>query len=329
MLFFIDTLLGKKYMNECDISFVVPVYNASLHLEEWKKSLLKVIEPLKNDWEIILIDDGSIDNSWKIIESWAKDDQRFRAYGLSKNFGQHPAMTLGLELARGRIIMTMDDDLQIPHDCIPVFIEKLENDVDIVAGRRRTRNDSLIFRQLPSLLLNKIMRKISKVMRNDFGCNNVAYKRWVIEAVMQSREKCRFLPELVGWAGGRIKEVEVEHRVGPSRYRFSKLIKLNLELLTNYNLWFIYLWICIIGAVTLFFGILMCAVTTYAILNFKIGIALLGIFIFVIGLVGTQLNRLQIEIQDRPLYVVSAGRIQDSYCDRMSRNKLLGFIPDR
>jgi len=166
-------------------------------------------------------------------------------------------------------------------------------------------------------------------MRNDFGCNNVAYKRWVIEAVMQSREKCRFLPELVGWAGGRIKEVEVEHRVGPSRYRFSKLIKLNLELLTNYNLWFIYLWICIIGAVTLFFGILMCAVTTYAILNFKIGIALLGIFIFVIGLVGTQLNRLLIEIQDRPLYVVSAGRIQDSYCDRMSRNKLLGFIPDR
>lgn len=300
------------------LSLVVPVYEGAGHLPEWREKLLEVIGNLPESCEILLIDDGSSDQSWKIISGWADNDSRFRAFGLSRNFGQHPAMHCGFDRCRGEVVMTLDDDLQIPHSVIPEFLERIRQGADIVAGVRTRRYDGFFRRQLPSWFLNKFMRNISGSSRRDFGCNHIAYRRWVIDAIREAQDRYRFVPELVTWAGGHLEEIEVPHCSGVSRYNFFRLLKLNLELLTQYNFWSLYLAISVIGVLMIILAVILGPVmffTTEAMYAFdKFGfLALIGIGIalFLVAHIAFVSRRLVVETARRPLYIVHPDRIRD------------------
>ncbi len=297
------------------VSFVVPVYNASGHLEAWRAAMNEALERLDEAWEVVLVDDGSSDGSWEIIAGWARESARFRAFGLTRNFGQHAAMTAGFTKARGTVIMSLDDDLQIPPSVIPAFVEAARGGADVVAGYRKNRADAFLSRQVPSFLLNRFFRRITGARRRDFGCNHVAYRRWVVEAMLDCSDRRRFTPELVAWTGGRLEQIEVPHADGPSRYSLARLIRLNLVLATHYTLWPVHI-AAIVG------GVLLVA---FAIVSFTrpdlhnelrfhyslINTALLGSVLSLFGTTAILVERLIDEVVRRPLFLIHPDRVVD------------------
>lgn len=295
-----------------ELSIIVPVYHAAGHLGAWREALDPVLSHYGTRCEVLLVDDGSTDGSWGIIAGWAREDPRFRAFGFARNFGQHAAITAGFERARGRVVMTVDDDLQIPLDVVPRFVAAINAGSDVVSGFRVHRQDPLIFRRLPSMVLNTIFRIVTGSARRDFGCNHVAYRSWVIRAILACPDRSRFTPELVAWVGGRCDEIDVPHRSGPSRYRLATLMRLNLLLLTRYTFWPLYVVSMVAGLLSLgaaFIvpsGSLMSAeVIPRAVLGFS------GVILFVVGLVSNSIERLHEEATGRPLYVIHPDRVED------------------
>lgn len=294
------------------LSLIVPVYHGARHLAEWRAALEPVMARYGEDVEVILVDDGSQDGSWEVIAQWASEDPRFRCFGLSRNFGQHAAMTAGFERARGRIVMTVDDDLQIPLDVIPEFVRAIEAGSDIVAGHRLHRQDPFVLRRIPSAILNFVFTRVTGSRRRDFGCNHVAYRAWVIRAILSCPDRSRFTPELVAWVGGTMSEVAVPHRAGPSRYRLSKLMRLNLLLLTRYTFWPLYLLAMTAGAALILLAVLPAAlVEPWVGSAWRLHTLSAGLLLVVIGLVSNSIERLHDEATGRPLYVIHPGRVRD------------------
>jgi glycosyltransferase involved in cell wall biosynthesis len=220
-----------------DISVVIPLLNEEESLPELTSWIARVMEQHKFYYEVILIDDGSTDNSWEVIEKLRATDSRIKGIKFRRNYGKSAALNEGFKAAEGEVIITMDADLQDSPDEIPELRSMIVNDkYDLVSGWKKKRYDNKLTKNLPSKLFNAAARRMSKIQLHDFNCGLKAYSKKVVKSVEVYGEMHRYVPVLAKWAGFRkITEKVVEHRprkYGVTKFGWDRFINGFLDLLT-------------------------------------------------------------------------------------------------
>ena len=219
------------------ISVVIPLYNEEDSLVELHEKIISNLENFLIDYEIIFIDDGSIDSSWSVIKNLCSSSKKTKGVQFLTNYGKSMALSEGFKLAKGKIVITMDADLQDdPKEITPLYKMITENNYDIVSGWKKKRYDSLIFKNLPSKLFNFAARLSSGISLNDFNCGIKAYKSDVIKEIELTSGMHRYIPVLAKKSGfHNIAEKIVKHhpRVhGNTKYGPDRFIKGFLDLIT-------------------------------------------------------------------------------------------------
>ena len=219
------------------ISVVIPLYNEEDSLIELHEKIISNLENFLIDYEIIFIDDGSIDSSWSVIKHLCSSSKKTKGVQFLTNYGKSMALSEGFKLAKGKIVITMDADLQDdPKEIIPLYKMITENNYDIVSGWKKKRYDSLIFKNLPSKLFNFAARLSSGISLNDFNCGIKAYKSDVIKEIELTSGMHRYIPVLAKKSGfNKIAEKIVKHHPrlhGNTKYGPDRFIKGFLDLIT-------------------------------------------------------------------------------------------------
>jgi len=260
-----------------EISVVVPIYNETDCIPMLTERLHTVLSGLGRSYEVLLIDDGSTDDSWSKLLAAAQMYPHIKLIRFRRNFGQTAAINAGFRHAQGKIIVTLDADLQNQPEDIPSLITKIEEGYDVVSGWRQKRKDPFFSRRLPSILANALISKITGVRLHDYGCTLKAYRREVIQDLHLYGEMHRFIPALASWVGGTIAEVVVTHhprRFGTSKYGISRTLRVLLDLITvKFLLRYSTHPIQIFGKIGMLFGIpgvLMLTVTLLGHLSFRL-----------------------------------------------------------
>jgi glycosyltransferase involved in cell wall biosynthesis len=218
-----------------DLSIVVPLYNEEDSVTPLYRGIKDALAPLGLRYEILFVDDGSRDGTFQIASRLAAADPLLRVIRFRKNYGQTPAMVAGIEHAGGKIIITMDGDLQNDPRDIPMFLEKVREGFDIVVGWRYERRDRLVTRKIPSVVANWMIGRVTRVPIKDNGCSLKAYRAAIIKSIPLYSEMHRFIPAIASLAGTRIAEIKVNHhprRFGQSKYGLSRMYKVLLDLVT-------------------------------------------------------------------------------------------------
>ena len=216
-------------------SIVVPFHNEEENVTVLYARLKQVMEQVSDSFEMVLVDDGSRDRTYKLLEEIAAVDSRVLVVKLRRNFGQTSALSAGFDHASGEYILAMDGDLQHDPNDIPSFVEKLEEGYDVVSGWRKERIDSFLRRRIPSRCANWLMAKLSGVSIHDFGTTFKAYRREVIQSIPLYGEMHRFIPALASWYGASICEVpirNVNRESGKSHYGIGRTFRVFFDLLT-------------------------------------------------------------------------------------------------
>jgi glycosyltransferase involved in cell wall biosynthesis len=217
-----------------DLSVVVPLFNEQESVTALHAALVQALEPLGITFEIVLVDDGSTDDTARIAIGLAEKDPRVCVVRFRRNYGQTPAMAAGIEQARGEIIVTMDGDLQNDPADIAGMLRKLDEGYDIVVGWRHDRQDKLLSRKIPSRIANALIARVTGVPIRDNGCSLKAYRAALIKKIPLYSEMHRFIPAMASIAGPRIAEMKVRHharRYGRSKYGLSRVYKVLLDLM--------------------------------------------------------------------------------------------------
>lgn len=209
------------------LSIVVPLYNEEESVEKLVDKIVETGNEFKFAYEIILVDDGSIDHTWIIIEKLAADIKNLRGIKFRRNYGQTSAMVAGFEYAGGEVIVTLDGDFQNDPADIPMLLEKMDEGYDIVSGWRKSRKDHFL-RVLLSNVANYIISKTTGVRLHDYGCSLKVYRTECIKSIKAYGEMHRFFPALASMSGARITELPVNHyprKFGTSKYGFDRIFK--------------------------------------------------------------------------------------------------------
>jgi len=301
------------------LSLVIPVFNEQENLHELIRRCLAVCSELEKTFEIILVDDGSRDASATIITEAAKEHQgRVIGVLLNRNYGQHAAVMAGLAESRGEVVVTLDADLQNPPEEIPRLLAPIEAGCDVVGSMRKDRQDSL-FRRFSSRLINKAVQQATGVMMHDYGCMLRAYRRNIVDAMLQCHERSTFIPVLANSFADKTGEVEVAHaeRTGDeSKYNIWKLVNLQFDLLTSMTTFPLRLLSIVGGIISLggfAFSILLLTsrllfgaqwagegvFTIFAVLFVFVGVQLLAV-----GLMGEYIGRIYSDVRARPRYFI-------------------------
>ena len=217
-----------------ELSVVAPLYNESQNVRPLVEWILQALEAFQGVFEIILVDDGSRDDTWSQVQAVAVDP-RVHGLRLGSNVGQTAAMMAGFDHARGRVVVSLDGDLQNDPRDIPTLIAKLDEGFDLVCGWRRQRQDKLLLRRVPSWVANRLIRRLTGVPITDNGCSLKAYRRDLLDRMALYAEQHRFIPALSASVGARIAEMPVRHharRYGESKYGISRTVKVLVDLLT-------------------------------------------------------------------------------------------------
>lgn len=219
-----------------DLSIVVPVYNEEENIPLLHDALIAVMTPLSITWEAVLVDDGSRDQSARLLEDLAqKYPEHFRAVLLRRNFGQTAAIAAGIDHSCGDVVILMDADLQNDPQDIPMMLEKINEGYDVVSGWRARRKDDFLTRTLPSKLANGLISWVTGVHLHDYGCTLKAYRREVITGYRLYGEMHRFIPVYANSVGTKILEVPVHHhprKFGKAKYGLERTFKVVLDLFT-------------------------------------------------------------------------------------------------
>lgn len=217
-----------------DISVTIPVYNESENIPILYARTRDALDALGKSWELILVNDGSRDDSAARLDQVAAEDSRVVVIHLARNYGQTSALMAGLDHASGRIIVPMDGDLQNDPNDIGRLLAKLDEGYDVVSGWRKDRKDAAFKRNLPSRIANDLISNVSGVHLHDYGCSLKAYRREVLDGVKLYGEMHRFVPIYASWNGAKVTEMEVTHHPrihGESKYGLERIIKVVLDLL--------------------------------------------------------------------------------------------------
>jgi glycosyltransferase involved in cell wall biosynthesis len=218
-----------------ELSVVIPIRNEAPSLVELHRELTATLTAWGRAYEIIVIDDGSTDESFAILARLQTADPRLRVIRFRRNFGQTAAFSAGFDHARGRLIVTSDGDLQNDPRDIPAMVERLERGFDIVCGWRKDRKDAFISRRLPSTIANRLISAATGVRLHDYGCSLKVFRAEVVKSLKLYGEMHRFLPAIASEQGVSIDEVVVNHRPrqhGRSKYGIGRTIRVILDLVT-------------------------------------------------------------------------------------------------
>jgi glycosyltransferase involved in cell wall biosynthesis len=220
-----------------NISVIIPLKDEAESLPELTAWIKRVMEANAYTFEVILVDDGSRDNSWKVISQIHEQDARFKAIKFRRNYGKSAALNVAFQEAQGDVVITMDADLQDSPDEIPSLYRKVMHEgFDLVSGWKKKRYDNVLTKNLPSKFYNAVTRKMSGIQLNDFNCGLKAYRLEVIKNIEVYGEMHRYIPVLAKWAGfSRIGEKEVEHRArkyGSSKFGWERFVNGFLDLTT-------------------------------------------------------------------------------------------------
>ncbi len=308
------------------LSIVIPIYNEAESLPFLVNQLLEVLKPLEETFELVLVNDGSSDESAEVIRKLSSEIPELVGVLLRKNYGQTAAMAAGFDMSSGDIVVTLDGDLQNDPADIPLLVNKIRDGFDLVSGWRYRRKDAAISRKLPSKIANRLIGKVTGVRLNDYGCSLKAYKKEVLRDMRLYGELHRFLPVLANIEGARITEVKVNHRArqfGSSKYGIDRTFRVLMDLLT---VWFMnrfltrpmYVFgfggiLAIIGSFITSFYLLTIKllgedIGNRPLLIFALLLAVTGVQLFGFGLLGELQIRTYHESQNRPIY-----RIRDTF----------------
>ncbi|MEE4150875.1 undecaprenyl-phosphate 4-deoxy-4-formamido-L-arabinose transferase [Pseudomonas viridiflava] len=308
----------KPYPIHC-VSIVIPVYNEQQSLPELLRRTEAACARLRHDYEIVLVDDGSRDQSAEILQQAAeRDGSRVVAVILNRNYGQHAAIMAGFEQCKGDVIVTLDADLQNPPEEIPRLIALAEQGYDVVGTVRNNRQDSA-WRRWPSKLINLAVQRSTGVAMSDYGCMLRAYRRTIVDAMLACRERSTFIPILANSFARHTTEVLVEHAErehGDSKYSPMRLINLMFDLITCMTTTPLRL-LSIVGFSMAFLGLLFAVMLIVLRLIFGAPWAENGTFVlfavlFVftggqfigMGLLGEYLGRMYSDVRARPRFFI-------------------------
>ena len=317
-----------KTIPKSDISVVIPVLNEEENVQELIKRCMQACIGMGKPFEIILVDDGSTDRSPEIITE-AAEQNAGRVVGvlLNRNYGQHAAVMAGFEESKGDIVVTLDADLQNPPEEIPKLVDKIEEGFDVVGSVRIARGDT-VFRRVSSFIINKVAQKATGVIMHDYGCMLRAYRRHIVNAMLQCHERSTFIPILANSFARDTAEIEVLHdrrSNGDSKYGLWRLINLQFDLLTcmtTFPLRLLSVLGCIISATGIGFGIFIFVMrlihgsewaaegvfTLFAVLFIFIGSQFVAM-----GMLGEYIGRIYHDVRARPRYFMHrvVGRTND------------------
>lgn len=217
------------------LSVVAPLYNESQNVRPLVEWVVQALESFGGRFEVILVDDGSQDDTWGEVVAVAAADRRVHGLRLGRNVGQTAAMMAGFDHAAGKVVVSLDGDLQNDPRDIPALVAKLDEGYDLVCGWRQRRQDKLILRKVPSWVANRLIRRLTGVPITDNGCSLKAYRRDLLNRISLYAEQHRFIPALSASVGARIAEMPVRHharKFGESKYGISRTVKVLIDLLT-------------------------------------------------------------------------------------------------
>ncbi|MDX2166247.1 MAG: glycosyltransferase [Deltaproteobacteria bacterium] len=298
------------------MSVVIPVFNEAANLEALHERLAATLDALPRRSEVLYVDDGSSDESLALLRAISARDARVVVLELARNSGQHAAVVAGFAASRGAMVVTLDADLQNPPEEIPRLLEQLDAGNDVVGTWREHRQDAWLRRAL-SALVNRATAAAVGVAMRDYGCMLRAYRREIVEQIVECDERSLFIPALANALARRTVEIEVAHSeraVGKSKYKPLKLMRLGFDLLTGFSLIPIQLvslaGICVALAgvgfgIFLFIRRLIVGPEVEGVFTlFAILFVFLGILILAVGLVGEYIGRIYLEVRHRPAYRV-------------------------
>jgi glycosyltransferase involved in cell wall biosynthesis len=306
-----------------EISVVVPMRNESPNVAELHAELTAALGAFGRSYEIIVVDDGSTDDTFAQLAALQHGDPRLRVIRFRRNFGQTAAFAAGFTHARGRYIVTSDGDLQNDPRDIPGMIEIAEQGPDIVAGWRKDRKDPFINRRLPSMIANAVISFSTGVKLHDYGCSLKVFRADVVKGLKLYGEMHRFLPAIASEMGVSIVEKVVNHRPrrhGTSKYGISRTIRVLLDLLTvkfliSYSTRPLHIF-GLLGMAMGTLGVAVCAwlawvkfighegIGTRPLLLFGILLIFTGVQLVTLGLLAEMQARTYHESQDKPIYVI-------------------------
>ena len=298
------------------LSIVSPVYRADAMLPELVTRIIRSVTPITTDFEIILVDDRSPDGSWESIQAEGRLDSRVQGIRLSRNFGQHRAITAGLDYSRGDWVVVMDCDLQDRPEEIQSLFAKAQQGFDMVLARRFERQDG-VFKKLFSRLFYSMLSYLTGTYQDSAIANFGIYNRKVINAICELRESARYFPTMARWVGFRVSTLNVEHAEraeGASSYSFKRLLNLALDIILAYSDKPLRLTVkCgLLISATSFLGVmymLMRAIQgKIQVLGYASIIVSIwffsGLIILIIGIIGLYLGKTFEGVKNRPIYVV-------------------------
>ncbi|WP_340608798.1 undecaprenyl-phosphate 4-deoxy-4-formamido-L-arabinose transferase [Xenorhabdus bharatensis] len=301
------------------VSVVIPVYNEEESLPQLLKRTISACQQLDQEYELILVDDGSRDSSAEILTRAAEDPESYViAILLNRNYGQHSAIMAGFHQASGDLVITLDADLQNPPEEIPRLVKVAEEGYDVVGTRRANRQDSW-FRKTASKMINAMITKVTGRSMGDYGCMLRAYRRHIVRAMLQCHERSTFIPILANTFARRTTEIDVTHaerEFGDSKYSFMKLINLMYDLLTCLTTAPLRL-LSVVGsiiavtgfllavlliALRLIFGAIWAAEGVFTL--FAILFMFIGAQFVAMGLLGEYIGRIYNDVRARPRYFI-------------------------
>ena len=310
-----------------ELSIVIPVHNESPNIKDLYDELTQVLGQYGRSYELLVVDDGSTDDTFERLAVLQARDPRLRVIRFRRNFGQTAAFAAGFAHARGRLIVTSDGDLQNDPRDIPAMVALIEQGNDIVCGWRKDRKDTFVNRRLPSIIANKLISWATGVDLHDYGCSLKVFRAEVVKPLRLYGEMHRFLPAIASQIGVSIAEMVVNHRprrAGATKYGISRTIRVVLDLATvkfllSYSTRPLQIF-GLIGLITGGIGLLITAYLGYVRLFTTQGIGdrpllLLGVMLIFIGvqlvtfgLLAEVLARTYYESQDKPTYVIREVR---------------------
>jgi glycosyltransferase involved in cell wall biosynthesis len=254
-----------------DLSVVVPVYNEEASVKPLYEAITSALDPLKLNYEIILVDDGSRDNTFNNARDIAMIDSKLKVVRLKRNYGQTTGLHAGFQVAKGEIIITMDGDLQNDPADIETMINKINEGYDIVLGWRHDRKDFLISRKIPSKIANWLISKVTGVPIKDNGCAIRAYRAEVVEKFPMYSEMHRLMPVITALSGAKFAQIKVKHhprKFGYSKYGLSRIYKVLIDMTALKMIFsFFHLPLYGFGLFAALFGILSLAIIIFGIVE--------------------------------------------------------------
>ena len=218
-----------------ELSIVIPLYNEAENVEPLYAELSAALAETGRSYEVLIVDDGSRDDSFARLKSVHERDPRWRTIRFRRNFGQTAGFSAGFDAARGAIIITSDADLQNDPRDIPKLLQKMDEGFDIVSGWRKDRKEPFLSRRLPSMMANRMISSSTGVALHDYGCSLKAYRRDVVKNIHLYGELHRFIPAVASAIGATVAEVPVNDRArrfGSSKYGISRTFRVFLDLIT-------------------------------------------------------------------------------------------------